>query len=174
MDYKELDLQDYDVVIITEAHLSLLEHRLEFLNAKYRRRGEVLERRPRPALVIAINQAQLDKHEMSYIHSTGFQSVRAREQGTQMKRPQDLQLINELNIDNERRRVAEYCRQDKKRNKVVARRINKNPVLDELIKNAEQLPKPKMLSLDKRSQPDQVYWHLCYESAVCYPTPTSR
>ena len=41
--------------------------------------------------------------------------------------------------------------------------------MEELIKNAEQLPKPKMLSLDKRSQPDQVYWHLCYESAVCYP-----
>ena len=61
-----------------------------------------------------------------------------------------MQLINELNIDNERRRVAEYCRQDKKRNKGVARRINKNPVVEELIKSAEQLPKPKMLSLNKK------------------------
>lgn len=32
VDYKVLDLQDHDVVIITEAHLTLLEHRVEIMN----------------------------------------------------------------------------------------------------------------------------------------------
>lgn len=126
-------------------------------------------RRPKPALVIAINQAQLERVELNYIHRTGFQSVRAREEGPQMGRRKDEQLLNELSIDKDRRRVAEYHSQGKKRNKMIACRLDKNPVIDELIRNAEQLAQPRMLSLGIKSQPDQVRQCRDFESVVCYP-----